>query len=272
MVTAACLLVGGAVATNGPPIRAQERVDWDVVARIREEGFQRSQVMNLAWYMTDVLGPRVTASPSMRKAQRWAKAKMDSIGLTTSVEPFGDHAVSWDNESTSLHLREPDYQPLIGYPFAFTPGTEGKVVARASIAVISTAKGFEQYRGKLRGMVVLASPPSALAPRFAPDATRFATDSLVALSRATLSSQHGVSGVPYEWDPAIHWFKPVGSRSPFDFDLPPAAVQRFFMAEGAAALVYAVAGGDGTVKVDQPPDGRFQRSYESGPADDRAGA
>jgi carboxypeptidase Q len=55
-----CLLSAGAAF-------AQETVNWDVVARIREEGFQRSQVMDIVGYMTDVLGPRVTGSRRMRK-------------------------------------------------------------------------------------------------------------------------------------------------------------------------------------------------------------
>ena len=112
----------------GPRVHAQEPVHWDVVARIREEGFQRSQVMGLAWYMTDVLGPRLTGSPGMRRAEQWAKARMDSLGLSnTAIEPFGPHGVGWSNEYTSLHLLAPTYQPLIGYPQAFTPGTAGKV-------------------------------------------------------------------------------------------------------------------------------------------------
>src|SRR5262245_54658886 len=81
---------------------AQEPVHWDVVARIREEGFQRSQVMDLAWYMTDVLGPRLTGSPGMKRAERWAKAKMDSMGLSnTAIEPFGQHGVGWSNDYVS---------------------------------------------------------------------------------------------------------------------------------------------------------------------------
>src|SRR5262245_65387019 len=103
-----------------PPVPAEN----DVLARIREEGFQRSQVMDLAFMMTDVLGPRVTSSRGEKKAQDWAQSKMREMGLSNVVaEPFGAHEASWDNLYTSLHLIEPDYQPLIGYPYAFTPGT-----------------------------------------------------------------------------------------------------------------------------------------------------
>ena len=118
---------------------AQERADLDVMARIREEGFRRSQVMDFAWYMTDVLGPRLTGSPGLKRAQRWATSKMEELGLVNAaIEPFGEHGVGWTNEYTSLHLLEPTYQPLIGYPQAFTPGTGGKLSGPARIVVLQS--------------------------------------------------------------------------------------------------------------------------------------
>ena len=157
-----------------PRLAAQEPVYWDVVARIREEGMQRSQVMSLAWYMTDVLGPRLTGSPGMKRAERWAKAKMDSLGLSnTVIEPFGRHGVGWSNEYTSLHLLTPSYQPLIGYPQAFTPGTEGKVTGEGRIAVIRAPADLERFRGTLKGAIVLATAPVAAPSRFTADAERW---------------------------------------------------------------------------------------------------
>lgn len=54
-------------------LNEQPKVDWDMVAKIREEGFQRSQVMDIVGYMTDVLGARLTLSEDMKRAQAWAK-------------------------------------------------------------------------------------------------------------------------------------------------------------------------------------------------------
>src|SRR3990172_1601373 len=162
----------------------------DVLARIREEGFQRSQVMELAFYMTDVLGPRVTSSRGEKKAQEWAQSKMREMGLSRVVaEPFGAHEASWDNLYTSLHLLEPDYQPLIGYPYAFTPGTNGKVTAEARIALIHAREDFERHRGKLKVAVVLTAPPRSVPPRFEPDAVRFSSDELRALEQSTIASR-----------------------------------------------------------------------------------
>ena len=138
-------------------------VDLDMVARIREEGFQRSQLENTFSYMTDVLGARLTNSSDMVRAQEWVLGEMKRIGLVNTVrEPFMDYGVSWDNEYVSLHLMEPDYSPIVGYPIAHTPGTDGKQRLQVVIADVQTKQDLERYRGKLRGMAVLGNPPPAL--------------------------------------------------------------------------------------------------------------
>ena len=135
------------------------KVNWDVVAKIREEGFQRSQVMDIVGYMTDVLGPRLSLSENMKRAQTWAKGKMTAVGLTNVVvEPFMDYGAAWDNQYCSLHMVEPGYLPLVGYPLAYTPGTQGKVVAQALVVELQTKADCEKYRGKLKDAVVLISP------------------------------------------------------------------------------------------------------------------
>jgi hypothetical protein len=70
--------------------KEQPKVDWDVVARIREEGLQRSQVVDIVGYLTDVLSSRLSLSEHMKKAQSWAKDKMGTIGLTNvQIEQIG---------------------------------------------------------------------------------------------------------------------------------------------------------------------------------------
>jgi len=156
---------------------APTAIDWDMVAKIREEGFQRSQVADIVGYMTDVLGARLTLSQDMKRAQTWAKAKMEKIGLiNTVIEPFMDYGAAWDNEYFSLHMLEPDYQYLMGYPLAYTPGTNGKIACPAVIVNIQIKADLEKYRGKLKGMAVLASPPVALNPAAMPQGVTRRTD------------------------------------------------------------------------------------------------
>ncbi len=82
-----------------------QTTDLDMVARIREEGLQRSQLANTFSYLTDVLGARLTNSRDMDRAQEWVMGEMKRIGLVRIArEPFMDYGVSWDNEYVSLHL------------------------------------------------------------------------------------------------------------------------------------------------------------------------
>lgn len=133
-------------------------VDWSVVAKIRQEGFQQSEIVSTLSYMTDVLGARLTNSDDMRIAQSWAVKEMKRIGLENiKTEPFMDYGVSWDNEYFSLHLLQPDYQPMLGYPIAHTPGIKGKQNLSVLIANIKTEDDFKKYRGKLKGKAVLST-------------------------------------------------------------------------------------------------------------------
>src|SRR5687768_10838067 len=155
-VTAVLLATAAFTADPGP-------VDWAMVARIREEGLQRSRVADLESYMTDVLGARLTLSEDMKRAQAWAMAEMKRIGLeNVAAEPFMDFGAAWDNEYVSLHMIDPDYQPMVGYPIAHTPGTSGKVSADAVIVDLQTREDLAAWRGKLGGKAVLATAPAAI--------------------------------------------------------------------------------------------------------------
>ncbi len=241
----------------------------EVLARIREEGFQRSQVMDFAFTMTDVLGPRLTSSRGEKKAQEWAQSKMREMGLSRVVaEPFGTHEASWDNLYTSLHLLEPDYQPLIGYPYAFTPGTGGKVTAEGKIAVLRGRDDFEKHRGKLKGAVVLAAPPRSVPPRFEPDAVRFSSEELRGLAESTIASRYGAGQHDYVWDGQSMTFVLRDERRDLlvptrkEIDDFRNESQSFYKSEGVAAVFDPAPGRDGTLFVDGRPGSRYDRSLK----------
>ncbi len=155
--TAFLLLVTAASSLDTVP------VDWAMVARIREEGLQRSRVMDFESYMTDVLGARLTLSRDMQRAQTWVQAELTRMGLVNvAAEPFMDYGVPWDNEFVSLHMLEPDYSPMVGYPIAHTPGTDGRVVAQAVIVDLLVRDDLARYRGTLRGRAILSTPPATI--------------------------------------------------------------------------------------------------------------
>ena len=102
-----------------------EKLDLDAIYRIKEEGLQRSKVMELESYLTDVYGPRLTGSPNIKEAAVWAQKTMQEWGLTNvrlESFPFGR---GWQNQRFVAHAMTPRAYPLIAYPKAWTPGTDG---------------------------------------------------------------------------------------------------------------------------------------------------
>ncbi|MCH7474366.1 MAG: M20/M25/M40 family metallo-hydrolase [Gemmatimonadetes bacterium] len=224
-------------------VGANNQVDLQMVARIREEGLQRSQLANTLSYMTDVLGARLTNSRDMERAQRWAIDEMKRIGLVNTVaEPFMDYGVSWDNEYVSLHLLEPDYQPMVGYPIAHTPGTGGKQILQVVIADVRTNQDLDKYRGRLRGKAVLGTPPPTIdLTRFTRGDRRRTDEEMRQLEQATVPP-------------------PRGPRPPANPDVLNAEQRlAFYIAEGAAVVLESRSGWPGAVRGFARPGAKVDR-------------
>ncbi len=201
------------------------KIDLEMVAKIREEGFQRSQVMDIAAYMTDVLGARLTLSQDMTRAQIWAKDKMEKIGLVnTVIEPFMDYGVSWDNEYFSLHMLKPDYQPMVGFPLAHTPSTKGMINCPVKIAEVRVKKDLDSFRGKLKGAAVLSTPPVEYdLERMAQATPRRTPEELKQLEEDVIPKPRRRRGPPTPPNPEllkaeeiIEFFKAEGVRAVFE--------------------------------------------------------
>ena len=216
-------------------------VDWDVVAQIREEGLQRSQIANTLSYMADVLGARLTNSNAMDTAQRWAVEEMKRIGLTeTYREPFMDYGVSWDNEYVSIHLLEPDYQPMVGYPIAHTPGTNGQQKLQAIIADVRTRQDLETLEGKIRGMAVLSTPPAII------DLSRFETGTPKRSAQELRELEEAVIPPPPGPDPYFSRLYPDPPQNP---DVLTASERlAFYVKEGVAVVLESSSGWPGAVR------------------------
>lgn len=189
LVAALALGAAGAAAAQsaavapGAPVRqvVQERVDLEVVARIRDEGLNRSQVAELAGYLMDVIGPRLTGSTGMRRANEWTAQKLREWGLANvKVEPWGEFGRGWERVSYSGRILAPFVQPLSAQPVAWTASTKGTVVGPAVIVEADSLPDLERYRGRLKGVFVLAEPPPEIGPEFEPQPLRRALQDLLA--------------------------------------------------------------------------------------------
>lgn len=188
-ISPAVVAVGVTLLTGAATFQARPVVDWAMVARIREEGLHRSQVMEYEGYIADVLGARLTNSLDMQRAQQWALGEMRRLGLANvAAEPFMPYGVSWDNEYVSVHMLEPDYQPLVAYPIAHTPGTDGKLQVDAVIVDVQSRDDLARLRGTLRGKAVLVTPPAIVdMTPLVNGVQRYTDEQLAALERTTIA-------------------------------------------------------------------------------------
>ena len=114
----------------------QEPVDAAANARIRDEGLNRSHVAEPFDMFVNVIGPRLTGSPSHKRAADYARATLEKWGMTNAhLESWEFGSRGWELEKLTIEMVEPRYMPLIGYAEAWTPSTHGELVVTA----VSTA-------------------------------------------------------------------------------------------------------------------------------------
>ncbi len=135
---------------------AQENIDLTMYTRIREEGFKHSHVMQFAGALTDGIGPRLTGSPNMAKANAWTRDTLTKIGLENAhLEDWGEFGMGWQQINTWIRMVTPDTAPLMAQAAPWSPATNGPVSGEAVLVDIQDVKDLDQYKGKLNGKIVL---------------------------------------------------------------------------------------------------------------------
>lgn len=153
---------------------AAETVDLNAVYKIKSEAFENSKVMDHLFFLTDVYGPRLTNSANHKAAAEWAVKRLQEMGLKNArLEKWGPFGKSWNNTHFAAHMIEPSYMPIIGFPQAWTPGTNGPVTAEPIMVNIRAEADMEKYKGKLKGHIVLDMPIKDLQMATAPLARRY---------------------------------------------------------------------------------------------------
>ncbi len=174
---AACLIAAPAAAQVAAP--ATEKIDYDAIYKIKDEGFTHSQVMDTASWLTDVYGARLTGSPNIKAAGDWAVKKLTEWGgQNARLETWGDFGIGWQNTRFSATVVTPNPWTILGAPKAWTPGTDGPVTADAVYAPLATDADLERWKGKLKGKIVLAMPIREVKASFDPLAKRYTDDEL----------------------------------------------------------------------------------------------
>src|SRR6202789_3800391 len=148
----ACLLIAG---TSGV-VFAQDTPDPTMTARIREEGLNHSQVMDIAFHLTDASGPRLAGSPALKRAQDWAVNQLKTWGMVNAKrESWGKFGKGWEVQKNYAAMTEPYYHAIIAIPKAWTPTTNGLIKSEVVFLKIDSVADFAKYKGKLKGKIVI---------------------------------------------------------------------------------------------------------------------
>ncbi len=152
MVTAAILMAAplsvGAV---------DEPVDLDIVNRIRDEGFNNSEVMDVLRHLTDRIGPRLTGTPAMLEANNWTKAKLTEWGLADARLEGFEFGTGWTGDKIQVFMTEPRRTQLYALPLSWHPGTDGVLEGEVIHAPMRSKNDFKKWKGKLDGKIVFVS-------------------------------------------------------------------------------------------------------------------
>jgi hypothetical protein len=206
------------------PALAQEKVDEAVVAQIKTEAFQHSEVMDTLSWIADVYGPRLTGSPTLRQAAEWSRDQLTRWGMAgAALEPDGRTTRGWSIDRFSIEMTEPQYMRITGYPRAWSPALAAPLTGTPIVVEVKSKDDFEKYRGKLSGAIVMNGRPDAKDLGFQPEAAR--------LTDEELRKQEGQldPGSPKSfWDEEEEFQKNLDKQR---------EIYEFFAKEGIGALV-----------------------------------
>ncbi|HKI95462.1 MAG TPA: M20/M25/M40 family metallo-hydrolase [Gemmatimonadales bacterium] len=158
----------------------QEKVDLGLAQRLRSEEFSHSQIAEMGEYLFDVIGPRLTGSSGMRKANEWTADQLKRWGLANvTVEPWGTFGRGWERVNYYGMILTPWVQPLNAEQLAWSGSTHGTVTGRVVAVDIADSTGLDSLRamhGKLKNAFVLLGTPRTIEPMWQKVATRFDPD------------------------------------------------------------------------------------------------
>src|SRR5687768_16903389 len=161
----------------------------EAIARIRDEGLNRSQVMQTLDQLCNVIGPRLTGSPGCKRANEWTRDALASWGLSNAhLEPWGPFGRGWSVERFSIQVVRPYTIVLNGYPKAWSPGFDESFETPVVYVDATREADLEKFKGKLKGAVVLAGKTRDVQARFEPLASRLDDERLERLASAQSGS------------------------------------------------------------------------------------
>jgi carboxypeptidase Q len=247
--------VRGYAYDRAEPQPATESLDLDMYARVREEGFNHSHIMEYASALFDDIGLRLTGSPNLAKANAWTRDQLTAMGCANAhLESWGDFGMGWRQISTSVDMVKPDTAVFIAQATPWSPATQGAVTAELiAVPQLKEEKDLDAWKGKLAGKIVLYGDPPKINPGPEPLLQHYDEKNLLHIYQYPLDGdmqeQHVFSEGPKYWEDA---FKKVNFRE---------RVAKFFADEHAVALLVTEWSGDGGIVRDDNGEQLGQNGY-----------
>ncbi len=169
-VVSVCAIVllgtlGRAQDTQPKPLDAAGKKALEVDKNLIVAATKGSELLANLTYLSDVIGPRLTGSAALKKANDWTVERMKSYGLSSVHLEAWSMPEGWQRGSAYARIVEPDNGRTIALAsMAWYPGTSGKILGDVVVVNAKNSKELETYAGKLKGAIVLARPPSKLTP------------------------------------------------------------------------------------------------------------
>src|SRR5919112_1927682 len=139
-------------------LAAQSSVDTTGIGRLLDQTMNHSEVMQNLQHLSDVIGPRLSGSPAMRRANEWTAQRFRAYGLTAALEPY-HFGVTWERETASIRLLAPFQRAITAQSWGWTEGTGGRTLSGPVVLNdIPTPESLAVYRGKVKGAWVLPRP------------------------------------------------------------------------------------------------------------------
>ncbi len=252
------LVFSGVSISAQQPQPAAPKNSNDPIERIKDEGMNRSQVMQTLSYLTDVIGPRLTASPNLKRANDWTRDKMKEWGLENAhLESWGPFGRGWSLKSFSAEIIAPQTIPLIAYPRAWSLSTNGPLTGEIVYVEVKEEKDLEKYKGILKGKIVLSSPIKEVKAHFDAPGVRMTEKDLLKLADAPDPAKAG--------GPALSMGNPQMAEY-FKSALLEIKKMKFFLDEGVAlTLIPSRSGDGGTIFLEDasvPREAKFSNPLE----------
>lgn len=140
---------------------AAVELDKALIAEVKTN----TELMKNLEYLSDVIGPRLTGSRGLQRANEWAAKKMKAYGLKNVRQEAWEVPIGWERGPATMKVIEPDTgRSLLIASAGWSPGTRGKVTGDVVIMNARTKDDLLKYKGKLKGAVILSRAPAVVAP------------------------------------------------------------------------------------------------------------